>query len=121
MAARVAAGVSLAPRPRQIPSSQQIKIVEECLHAGIETVQVHELKRQALGQASGENSWRIELLEAGQSRLDPFHGAAQNLCNGVQISGHISSLVQHVDQMQTDEAVNGIGQIHGQLADEMIA
>ena len=75
-------------------------------------VAVLQLQRQAFPKIAGENAGRIEGLQAQQGRLYPRGVAAQLFGDGLQIRGDIARIVERADEMQADQPVHGVGQVH---------
>ncbi len=105
-----------AHQPLQVAPSQQFEVIEQRLHRRIEPVAVAQLQRQAFGQAAREDAGRIESLQSGQHRFDSRQRCAQDLGDLVQIGRQIAGLVHRLDQMQADQPVDRIGQVHIELA-----
>ncbi len=106
---------------RGVAARQQRQVVDQRAHRRVEAVAIGELQRQAFGEMAGEHARRIEALHQRQRRLDPRHGAIEPVCDIGELALEVAGLVDHVDEMRADDAVDGVGDVDRELRQQMVA
>ena len=64
-------------------ASQQIQVLEESLHDGVEAVLLAKLGGQALAEVTGKHSGRVEILKDAQGRFHAIGGASNHLADAL--------------------------------------
>src|SRR3954469_20894971 len=100
---------------------EELEIVEQCCHRGVEPVAVAELECEALLQAAREHPRRIEMLQAVKHPLDAREVALQRARDTVEVAGQPARIVEPVDDLRGDDPIDGVGNVDLDLREEMVA
>jgi hypothetical protein len=90
-------------------------------HRGVEAVALFQLNCEAFGQAARAHAGRIEVLQHAEYGFQLGERRTELFGNGPQIGGEIAGLVDGIDQVLGDHAMNRIGDRQRELFGEMIA
>lgn len=106
---------------REVATRHEFEIVEKRLHDRVQAIPVFELQRQAFGEATGENTRRIEILHTGESLFDAPGFAAQQRRDLGNVGRQIPGLVEGIDEVKADHPINRIDDLDVELGRQMIA
>ena len=100
-------GVDVAglAQPRQVALGQQVQIVEQAAHGGVEAIALDQLQLQAFGHGAGHDAGRLEAVAHGQHRLDTLERDPQPVGDLGQVAAQIAALIDGIDQGQGDGVV----------------
>ena len=79
------------------------------------------MQRQAFGEIAGKGAAGLELLQLGQRPLDQRQGAAQPLGELGEIAGDVAGGIEHIDDLQADDALGRVGDVEMKLGLEVLA